>query len=152
MICWVIEMLIEDCTVGIGTIDCSSAGVTKHLMSSGCWSCLSILVGDPGTSSPPPAEAAAWLRPRVRPVTGLALLIMEESALELSTNPREAHCPLLKVSPYGRWFGRAVVLLVLAQHVLHRHRVLPGQRLNIHHSLIRGTEVKRSLLRRPSIY
>ena len=134
-------MLIEDCTGGIGSIECGSAGVTKHLMSSGCWSCLSILVGDPGTSSPPPAEAA-WLRPRVRPVTGLALLIMEASAIR----------SLLKVSPYGRWFGRAVVLLVLAQHVLHRHRVLPGQRLNIHHSLIRGTEVKRSLLRRPSIY
>ena len=136
-------MLIEDCTGGIGSIECGSAGVTsvtKHLMSSGCWSCLSILVGDPGTSSPPPAEA--WLLPRVRPVTGLALLIMEESAIR----------SLLKVSPYGRGFGRAVVLLVLAQHVLHRHRVLPGQRLDIHHSLIRGTEVKRSLLRRPSIY
>ena len=144
MICWMIEMLIEDCTGGIGSIECGSAGVTsvtKHLMSSGCWSCLSILVGDPGTSSPPPAEAA-WLRPRVRPVTGLALLIMEESAIR----------SLLKVSPYGRGFGRAVVLLVLAQHVLHRHRVLPGQRLDIHHSLIRGTEVKRSLLRRTSIY
>ena len=144
MICWMIEMLIEDCTVGIGSIEWSSAGVTsvtKHLMSSGCWSCLSILVGDPGTSSPPPPEAA-WLRPRVRPVTGLALLIMEASAIR----------SLLLMSPNGRWFGRAIVFLVLAQHVLHRHRVLPGQRLNIHHSLIRGTEVKRSLLRRPSIY
>ena len=84
-----IEMLIEDCTGGIGTIDCGSAGVTNHLISSGCWSCLSILVGDPGTSSPPPAEA--WLRPLVRPVTGLALLGIETSALELATNLHEAN-------------------------------------------------------------